>query len=40
MVTGLDYAIHQHAKVINCSFGSSSKSSALEDAVKSAERLE
>jgi subtilisin family serine protease len=36
-VTGLDYAIHQHAKVINCSFGSSSKSSALEDAVKAAE---
>jgi subtilisin family serine protease len=36
-VTGLDYAIHQHAKVVNCSFGSSSKSSALEDAVKSAE---
>jgi subtilisin family serine protease len=36
-VTGLDYAIHQHAKVVNCSFGSSSKSTALEDAVKSAE---
>jgi subtilisin family serine protease len=36
-VTGLDYAIHEHAKVVNCSFGSSSKSSALEDAVKSAE---
>jgi thermitase len=35
-VTGLDYAIHQHAKVVNCSFGSSSKSSALEDAVESA----
>jgi subtilisin family serine protease len=36
-VTGLDYAIHEHAKVVNCSFGSSSKSTALEDAVKSAE---
>jgi len=36
-ISGLDYAIHQHAKVVNCSFGSSSKSSALEDAVKSAE---
>jgi subtilisin family serine protease len=35
-VTGLDYAIHQGAKVVNCSFGSSSKSSALEDAVKTA----
>jgi thermitase len=35
-VTGLDYAIHQHAKVVNCSFGSSSKSTALEDAVESA----
>jgi thermitase len=35
-VTGLDYAIHEGAKIVNCSFGSSSKSSALEDAVKSA----
>jgi thermitase len=35
-VTGLDYAIHEGAKVVNCSFGSTSKSSALEDAVKSA----
>jgi subtilisin family serine protease len=35
-VTGLDYAIHEGAKVVNCSFGSSSKSSSLEDAVKSA----
>ena len=35
-VTGLDYAIHMGAKVVNCSFGSTSRSSALEDAVKSA----
>jgi subtilisin family serine protease len=36
-VSGLDYAIHEGAKVVNCSFGSSSKSSALEDAVKTAQ---
>jgi subtilisin family serine protease len=36
-VTGLDYAIHEGAKVVNCSFGSSSKSSALQDAVDAAE---
>lgn len=35
-VTGLDYAIHMGAKVVNCSFGSPSDSSALEDAVKAA----
>jgi subtilisin family serine protease len=36
-VAGLDYAIHHGAKVVNCSFGSSSKSSALQDAVKAAQ---
>jgi len=35
-IAGLDYAVHMNAKVVNCSFGSSSKSSALQDAVKSA----
>jgi subtilisin family serine protease len=35
-VTGLDYAIHMGAKIVNCSFGSPSNSAALEDAVKSA----
>jgi thermitase len=35
-VTGLDYAVHEKASIINCSFGSSSKSKALEDAVKHA----
>src|SRR4051794_18535002 len=25
-IAGIDYAIHQHAKIVNCSFGSSSKS--------------
>jgi thermitase len=32
-VAGIEYAISEHAKVLNCSFGSSSKSSALADAV-------
>jgi subtilisin family serine protease len=32
-VAGMAYAVHMHAKVINCSFGSSSKSSALEDEI-------
>jgi thermitase len=32
-VAGIEYAIAEHAKVVNCSFGSSSKSSALSDAV-------
>jgi thermitase len=35
-VAGIEYAIHEHAKIVNCSFGASSKSSALEDAVKDA----
>jgi subtilisin family serine protease len=35
-VAGIDYAVHEKAKVINCSFGSSGKSKALEDAVKHA----
>jgi subtilisin family serine protease len=35
-VEGLDYAIHEQAKVVNCSFGSSSKSSALDDAIQAA----
>lgn len=35
-IAGLDYAVHMHAKVVNCSFGSSSKSSALQDVVQSA----
>jgi subtilisin family serine protease len=36
-ISGIDYAIHEHAKVVNCSFGSSSKSSSLQDAVDSAQ---
>jgi thermitase len=36
-IRGIDYAIREGAKVINCSFGSSSKSSALQDAVDSAQ---
>ena len=32
-VAGIDYAIRHGAKIVNCSFGSSSKSSALQDAV-------
>ena len=36
-IAGIDYAIHEHAKIVNCSFGSSASSSALQDAVKSAE---
>jgi subtilisin family serine protease len=35
-ITGLDYAIHEGAKIVNCSFGSSSKSSSLEDAIEHA----
>ena len=33
-VEAIDYAVHEGAKIINCSFGSSSKSSALQDAVR------
>jgi thermitase len=33
-VAGLQYAVHQGAKIVNCSFGASSKSSALEDAIQ------
>src|SRR3954471_22336870 len=36
-IDGIDYAVHEGAKIINCSFGSSSKSSALQDAVDSAQ---
>jgi subtilisin family serine protease len=36
-IDGIDYAIHEGAKIINCSFGSSSKSSALQDAVDAAQ---
>jgi subtilisin family serine protease len=36
-IDGIDYAIGEGAKIINCSFGSSSKSSALQDAVDNAE---
>ncbi|MEA2419912.1 MAG: thermitase [Thermoleophilaceae bacterium] len=32
-IEGIDYAVKQGFKIINCSFGSSSKSSALHDAV-------
>jgi subtilisin family serine protease len=32
-IDGIDYAVKNGAKIINCSFGSSSKSSALHDAV-------
>jgi thermitase len=32
-IDGIDYAVKQGIKIINCSFGSSSKSSALHDAV-------
>jgi thermitase len=33
-VAGLQYAVHQGAKIVNCSFGASSKSSALQDAIE------
>jgi subtilisin family serine protease len=33
-VEAIDYAVKEGAKIINCSFGSSSKSSALQDAVQ------
>jgi thermitase len=36
-IAGLDYALHEGAKIVNCSFGSSSKSTALHDAIDSAE---
>lgn len=36
-IAGIDYAIGEGAKIINCSFGSSSKSSSLQDAVDSAQ---
>ena len=32
----IDYAVHEGAKIINCSFGGRSKSKALEDAIKHA----
>jgi thermitase len=32
-IDGIDYAIHEGARIVNCSFGSSKKSSALEDEV-------
>ena len=32
-IEGIDYAVKSGAKIVNCSFGSSSKSSALHDAV-------
>jgi thermitase len=35
-VEAIDYALHEDAKIINCSFGTSSKSSALQDAVEHA----
>src|SRR5687767_6635262 len=35
-IAGIEYAVKAGAKVINCSFGSSSKSSALKDAVEHA----
>jgi|tagenome__1003787_1003787.scaffolds.fasta_scaffold20929799_2 thermitase len=35
-VDAIDYAVHEGAKILNCSFGTSSKSSALEDAVEHA----
>lgn len=37
-VAGIDYAIHQGAKIINCSFGSSSKSQSLENEVNYAKK--
>jgi thermitase len=33
-IDGIDYAVHEGARIINCSFGSSKKSSALEDEVQ------
>jgi thermitase len=32
-IDGIDYAVHQGARIVNCSFGSSKKSSALQDEV-------
>jgi subtilisin family serine protease len=37
-VAGIEYAIHEHAKVVNCSFGASSASNALHDAVEDAKK--
>jgi thermitase len=37
-ISGIDYAVRQGAKVINCSFGSSSKSKSLEDEVAYAKK--
>lgn len=34
----IDYAVHEGAKIINCSFGSSSKSSALQSAIEHAKK--
>lgn len=36
-IAGLDYAVKEGAKVVNCSFGSSSKSTALHDAIDDAQ---
>lgn len=35
-VAGLEYAIHEHAKVVNCSFGASNASNSLHDAIQDA----
>jgi subtilisin family serine protease len=37
-ITGIDYAVHEGAKVINCSFGTSSKSNSLLDEVDYAKK--
>jgi subtilisin family serine protease len=36
-IAGLDYAVDQGAKIVNCSFGSSAKSTALHDAIDDAQ---
>jgi len=36
-ITAIDYAVKQGAKIVNCSFGSTAKSSALKDAVDHAQ---
>src|SRR6185503_13093683 len=35
-IAAIEYAIHEGAKIVNCSFGTSSKSSALQSAVADA----
>ena len=37
-IDAFEYAIHEGAKILNCSFGTSSKSSALQDAVEHAKK--